>query len=213
MPTVAISLTKDLRIVEGDADTNYDTQNLRMTIEGAGAATNRSLVHVDLTPYLHTSVSAASMDVTITNTDAVVLLNQRVTRTDWSETTGTWNSYAAGLDWTTAGGDVTATGQGSWTAPAIAGRFTITGLSGLAQDAIDNRGGQLHFIMRLQDESTPTVAVVCRDRDWAVAVDRPVFNLSFTEIVSGGVIAAAAMSARRRCTVHNRRGGCVRRGR
>jgi hypothetical protein len=98
----------------------------------------------------------------------------------WVESEVTWNNYKSGSAWSAAGGDFDDTGPPAnvdYTEPSSTGDHTVTGLSALVQDAIDNRGGTLSIITRLVDED-PEVDTRYRWRSkehgsgiWRVVVD------------------------------------------
>lgn len=75
---------------------------------------------------------------------------------DWLEDEVTWNEYSSGNSWTNAGSDFDDDGPPAavpFDLAASASYINITGLAAIAQDALDNRAGQLSCILRISDET------------------------------------------------------------
>ena len=71
----------------------------------------------------------------------------RLTQRDWTETGSTWNRYATGLSWATAGGDYTATDGASAVVPAGYGWMNWT-VTTQVQFAQASTGKVAHFLMK-----------------------------------------------------------------
>ena len=107
-----------------------------------------TVLHAELVRYVFDVVGAGGFAARIA----------RCTRPGtWVESEVTWNNYKAGTPWTAPGGDFTNTDPPfvSYTEAVFAqiGLYTVTGLGGLVQDAIDNRSGILSVIMRAEAEA------------------------------------------------------------
>jgi hypothetical protein len=76
----------------------------------------------------------------------------RVTRPGWDYLTADWIEWAAGNNWTAAGGDVAGSPL-AYNAPSALGDYTIGGLDALVIDAIANRAGALIMRSRTTSEA------------------------------------------------------------
>jgi len=99
--------------------------------------------------------------------------------TGWVEAQATWNSYATGNPWSTAGGDFTATDALDFTAPTALGNFTITGFGTLAQDAYANRSKLLHIILKNATEGAILNQISFNQRTDATESNRPKLTVTY----------------------------------
>lgn len=90
------------------------------------------------------------------DTPGILCKAQRIIQPGWIELEATWLDWATGQGWATAGGDLTTTDEVSFDMIVVAGfgTHTITGMAPLAQDAVTNRGGQLHICLKKDVESS-----------------------------------------------------------
>ena len=72
----------------------------------------------------------------------------RVTQQAWTEAGCNWNKRDSSNNWGTAGGDFTTTDEVILTLPTVTGFKSVTGFEALALDAVANRAGQLHVLLR-----------------------------------------------------------------
>lgn len=122
----------------------------------------RGLMHFDLFDGTGldagSTVSLAEITVRITNTNTIAgftVLVCDLTQTNWSETEVNWNRYRVPLDWVTPGGDFTEVDAAQIVWPSTTeGLFTFD-VTALAQNAVTNLGGQLHILMKLEDDTLP----------------------------------------------------------
>lgn len=71
----------------------------------------------------------------------------RLTRTNWSHLTATWNKYDGTNDWTTSGGDYTTANSDTCELSAITEDLVFNGMAGMLQDAFDNDLSQLDLVV------------------------------------------------------------------
>lgn len=154
--------TKDLRIYSTTPTTNYDEFWLRVGRQGGFY---RSLFHFDLTSHLGKTVVSATMNLvsTFELSPTTPSKLKRMTTTTWGETTATFNTSDGVTAWSPANDDSPQTGPYTETGAIAIGLpagalldnyhpFDITGIVGLAQDALDNRGGHLYLILMSDNE-------------------------------------------------------------
>ncbi len=108
----------------------------------------------------------------------------RVLRTNWTEGGVTWDKYNGVNNWTTAGcggdgTDYTSTGGVGFSVSLPVGGNTITGLGPLTQDALDNRSGALHILLRKDNESS-SAYFTARSGDYTTASGRPMLTVNYT---------------------------------
>lgn len=115
---------------------------------------------------------------------------RRVTQSGWLEGEATWDDYKSATAWAAAGGDYTATDEVNWTLPTGTGDIEIAGLKTLVEDAIANRGGDLHVILMRATEASVTSVVTLRSGEYATAAERP--RLIVDYLLPGGVIRSRA---------------------
>ena len=167
MPQVTVAASADTAIFSVDPDANLGSFG-QVFVGNDASNTQRALLRFDLTA-VPANATVASCALTVN----VVTLNQagpgtvhRVKQPAWGESTATWNRYDGVTAWTTPGAfnalealsDVVVTagpdGPVAYAPPSSAGPFTFPDLSGLCQDAIANRGGQLDLLVK-QDADAP----------------------------------------------------------
>jgi hypothetical protein len=189
--TVVFALTKDLRIESGSPSTNFNEDWLHAG-RSSGSA-RRFLLHYDLSSIpAGSTVSSATLDgvSTLELTPTAPAKVKRLTTTTWGETTATWNTSDGVTAWSPANSASPQTGpytevdavavnlpRGGLVAPT-AFPFSIPGLAALAQDAIDNRAGQLHLIVMTNNDSTPSAHAEFYDREEIVTVGALPFSLT-----------------------------------
>ena len=127
----------------------------------------RSLLHYDLAgfPGGLTPIAAFLDGVsTLELTPTLPCLGKRLTTTTWGETTATWNTSDGSAAWSPPNAVSPQTGPYSDVGAvainlpngALLGNynpFSVPGFWGLVLDAIANRGGQLHLIIMVPDET------------------------------------------------------------
>lgn len=115
---------------------------------------------------------------------------RRITRTDWVEMEATWNQYKSGINWTTAGGDMST--------PLISfGDITTTGWNSydiltMVSDAWSNRGGICTFCFQRNVAVGGThgwVSVPAKDR-YASYGSEKVHHLRITYTLDGRTFQA-----------------------
>lgn len=131
-------------------------------------------------------INAAEMHLEVWSTYGAALAALiRCTRpATWLESQSTWLVYRTGSNWTNAGGDYNAIGPPAAmavTVPAAPGTWTITGLAGFVQDAVDNHAGILSIIMRLDDED-PGVNTGCVFRSTEYDSQDPEILVDYTPV-------------------------------
>ncbi len=118
-------------------------------------------------------------------TSASVARAYRVVQDAWTEGGATWNTYDGSNAWTTAGcsddgSDFTLTDGVDWNLPTSTGAFDITGMETLVQDAVDNRAGNLHLLLRRIFETSTTSIVTVDSGEHATPANRPLLTVNYT---------------------------------
>lgn len=170
MPTFTLWPTKDLWI-----RTDYPTANQNgfglTTGVSSGIGTSyphRTLLHYDLTSMpAYAALTAAKIRM---NCIGAGLLDvearvHRLTQQAWTEAGATWNTYDGTNAWAAAGGDYAANPQVTWLQPSSGGFVDITGMLALVQDAIANRGAQLHVLLKQLNEAFVAGSYYYGDRE------------------------------------------------
>lgn len=168
---ITLEVAKDVYIRSDQPTVNFNASNLIIgKSSGSVNSIKRILVHVDLSAYIGAFISEAHLRmVSFQPTLQGAATVNRITQILWVEGTTTFNNYDTGLPWATAGlglSDYTTVGEVSWTTPLAADPFLLEGLDDLAQDALDNRAGQLHLLLKLVDEVTTGHGVAFRDSEY-----------------------------------------------
>jgi hypothetical protein len=156
MTAATFSASRDATIRSGAATSNDNTTAIRMSRDAAGTDFYRALFVFDVSSIpREASISTATLSLTVTSGTyggVATFSVDRLTNSDWTETGVTWNKYDGTNDWTTPGGDYTATGEvtddGGGGPAAIS--LTVTGMESLVSDAVINRSGLLNIIIRLE---------------------------------------------------------------
>jgi len=189
--TVTFLLTKDAFIRDTSPTTNFgNNENLKI---GVGVNTpgtvDRPVLHFDLSqpsvegttiPSGATMTAASIAFTTLNPTVGGAAKARRLTQAAWVELQATWNNYATGTPWTTAGGDYTVTGEVDWSLPTGSGAFTLSGLAALCQDALSNRASQLHLLLMNVDEATDGRNATFRDSEYGpIPSQRPLLTVSY----------------------------------
>lgn len=186
--TVEILATKDTYILSTAATTNFDALNLK-----AATLTTTSYYRT----LMHFDVSVIPSGSTIVSSYLRLFCTQpiagnspgqldRLTQTAWVENQATWNVYSTGNSWTVAGAaSDTSTPQVTFTFPTVASDtsnfWTITGMEAMVQDALDNRSGALHFLMKQTTESGND-NLTFRDSEYAgTSGEQPRLFVTYTE--------------------------------
>ena len=145
-----IGATKDTHIRNRlDANTNFgDAAELRIGREPM-LQQGRGLFTFDLSAYDGMVVDAAilSFYVSLAAASAIAGKVNRVTE-GWLELEATWLHRESFVEWSKAGGTYTEADGVDWAFPTATGWKEIDLGTVLAQDAIDNRAGQLQIIVR-----------------------------------------------------------------
>src|SRR5512139_4080622 len=115
MATTTIYTSKDAGLLVASPTTNYGS-NAALAVGNVGTAdADRSLLAFDVSSLAHLTINAVYLKVYIQsvtsapNPSACTFSLNALTRHDWVEAEATWNVYATGSSWTTAGGDYTDT--------------------------------------------------------------------------------------------------------
>ena len=187
MPTVGpVDVTSDVYIRDTTPTTNYNGSNLIIgKSTGQAQAVRRILIYIDLTAYVGTYISEAHIVLTAFNAEASGAAKVfRITQTALSEGGATWNNYDTGLPWATAGlglSDYTETGGVDWTTPTPSAPYSLENLGDLFQDAVTNRGGHLHLLLKLVDEVTAGIGVAFRDSEYgSLPEQRPKYYMTYS---------------------------------
>ena len=103
----------------------------------------------------------------------------------WLEASVTWIVYKTSNNWTTAGGDVSATNAVSFSAPSATGAFDIgasdANFAALLQDALDSRSGI--FSVRIKGPETGGIGAniwIFDSSDHGTAGNRPELKVDYT---------------------------------
>ncbi len=155
MPTHTLWPAKDLWIRTDYPAANQNGIGLTTGI-ATGPYVHRTLLHYDLSSMpAYAALTAAKIRMNclgagILDVEARV---HRLTQQAWAEAAATWNTYDGTNAWGTVGGDYAANPQVQWMQPSSGGFIDITGMLTLVQDAIANRGSQLHVLLKQLDEA------------------------------------------------------------
>jgi hypothetical protein len=103
----------------------------------------------------------------------------RLTQPAWTELGATWNKYNGASNWSAAGGDFTTVDQDSCTISSSTQDLTFPTLANLVVDAIQNRGGVLHLLVRGPEESSGTKLFGGNSSDSASASSRPKLTVNY----------------------------------
>ena len=151
-------------------DTNFgDAGSCQVGNESAALAQVRTLMQFDVSaiPDGATIVEAHMVLHEFSLLNSVAAKVHRLTQPNWVELLCTWNIYDSGLPWTTPGGDFTDTDPVGvdWNL-GPEGFTNLPGLAGLVQDAMNNRGKQLHVLMKIVTESAGVKIVDFHSKDF-----------------------------------------------
>jgi hypothetical protein len=103
---------------------------------------------------------------------------RRLTRRDWVEAQCTWNIYATGNAWTTAGGDFTTDDQGSYSAPGGTGAISHTDAPIIAQVQFGVRTAErLVAFMLMPDSSSGNFVIGMKEH--ATSANRPTLAVTY----------------------------------
>jgi hypothetical protein len=122
LPNTSYAGCEDNWMHSSAATTNYGTNDWGNGI-GSYAGTKRSLIkfNVSTIPSAAT-VTSAKLQLKITAADASRTIEAFQVLRAWTQLGSTWNNYASGLTWTTAG----CSGSGTDRASTAAGSFSVT---------------------------------------------------------------------------------------
>lgn len=159
MPTLNILPAKAIYLYQLQPDTNKFGVPIALAWFDVQKAEARPIFHFDLgaIPARYATLRATlELDY-----QQVSLQNEpcdayRVSLGAWSRTQATWNSYLTGFPWNTPGGDYNPLDPGSvdFVTPAELG-VRQHDVTLLAEDAIQKRARQLHFLIRRRVRATP----------------------------------------------------------
>ncbi|GGM19757.1 DNRLRE domain-containing protein [Micromonospora yangpuensis] len=99
---------------------------------------------------------------------------------DFNETTASWNSAATGTNWTTPGGDYTATPTATVNSIGVDPRWQNWAATNLVQGWIDNPTSNKGVLFRLTNESTPTQRVLFNSGEVPDIRQRPRLEVVYT---------------------------------
>lgn len=126
---------------------------------GAYGASNRyrPVMYFDLSDIpITATVTAATLALRLGATNTAGALNvefHRLTVTNWVEAECTWERASTATDWTDGGDYSTPTVTAVWpSTTSTVETFTITSL---VADAIANRAGALHILMKIENDTVP----------------------------------------------------------
>jgi hypothetical protein len=185
--TLILGATKDTQIVGNgflEPDTNYGGAGSWDVGNDAGSLHRvRTLLHYNLgdVPDGATIVECHLVLHEFSLVNSVPAKVHRLTQPNWVELLCTWNIYDSGLPWTTPGGDFTDTDPVNvdWEL-GPEGFTSLPGLAGLAQDAMNNRGKQLHMLLKIVTESAGVKLVSAHSKDFiSVPADQPKLHVSW----------------------------------
>ena len=186
-PATIVPAAADTAIFSGSPDANLGDFG-SVFIGNDGESTQRTLLRFDLSAIPPTSsVSGCTLIVdVVTHNQPSAGKIYRVKQPAWGETTATWNRYDGVSTWTTAGAfnavellsDVVVTpgpdGPVAYEPPEREGAFTFPNLTGLCQDAVTLRSGDLNLMIK-QDADAPgvTAELAFSRRTDSVEAERP----------------------------------------
>ncbi len=187
-PTVPDNL--DNMLSRENPNTNYGTNNtLQAGTDNTllGDTVTRFLVGFDVSSIQSGSViNSATLTFKLTGAGArpgpTIFTASRVTR-EWTHSGSTWNKYDGTNNWTTPGGDYTATGAvtASVGAPVAGSTAVWTGLEDLVSDAIENRSGLLSLIITgPEDVGYDAFLVAHSGHSTVTAANRPKLEIDYT---------------------------------
>lgn len=153
---------------------------------GFGDTVTRFLIGFDVSQIPSGSViTSATLTFKMTGSasrpDPTIFTASRVTRS-WTHNGSTWNKYDGSNDWTTPGGDYTATGAvtASIGAPVSGGTAAWTGMEDLVSDAIENRSGLLSLIITGPEDVGYDAYMAVHSGHAATASNRPKLEIEYT---------------------------------
>jgi len=103
---------------------------------------------------------------------------RRLTRTDWTETGVTWNSYDAVHAWTAPGGDFSTTDQQSVTLSGLNQDLEFNALTNLAIDSLELRSALLSLLV-VGPEVTNSTFVNFRPSEYEIPEERPRLTVTY----------------------------------
>lgn len=109
----------------------------------------------------------------------------RLTRTNWGHTTATWNKYDGTNNWTTAGGDYTATNSDTCDLSGT-GNLVFDGLAAMAQAALTAGLTQLDIIVIGPETSGSNQYHQCESGHYAGSTVRPSLTLGYVTTPDSG---------------------------
>jgi len=196
-PTLSTGTDKDTYISSGNATTNYGSST-SLYLGKDGSASVRTLLEPDCSGI---DSDATCDSATLTMYSAyqdfypsyerdVSAYELRSGRSGWTEAGATWNKYDGTNDWSTAGvGDTSndrlATACGSGTTPdSSTGFFDIDFTAADVEDWFGSTN-ENYGIVLIGDESSSSWKTQCRSSEYTTEAQRPVFEIVYTEAVSG----------------------------
>lgn len=131
---------------------------------------NRALLHYSLPADIPPGATIVECHLVLHEfglSNSVAAKVHRLTQPNWVELICTWNIYDTGLPWTLPGGDYTETDpvDVNWVLGPN-GFTSLPGLAGLAQDALNNRGRQLHMLLKITTEGAGVKFVSFHSKDF-----------------------------------------------
>jgi hypothetical protein len=152
--------TQDVFIDSLAPNTNLNFQGSWQIRKGPSVA--RSLLYFDLSiiPATATIISAVFFFYRFTGSSSSGSRHGfqifRLTRTNWGETTATWNKYDGTNNWTTAGGDFS-TNDPVAAEGIIVSAQNVVFITHTVRDAVLNRSGALHLMFKYAGETGSTI--------------------------------------------------------
>jgi hypothetical protein len=151
--TTTVGPAQDTYLDSFNTTTNYGTSTYYWTGTSTGKvlAVYRTLLRFDLSALAGSTLSSATLSQYASTVQAanVSFSVCRLAQAAWTETGATWSTYDGTHAWASPGGDYTTSDPAcvSFTGPSTTGAFNVT-VTGLAQDALANRGGQLQMLIK-----------------------------------------------------------------
>lgn len=181
----------DTGLVQGAPASNNSTATSHIVGMVAGAK-YRMALRFDLTglpPILPTAATLTLVNDTASSQNVIdgLYYAKRITQASFSPSTATWNTCNGTNAWTSAGGDVTATGQGIYTLSVYTGNLIFSSMNTLVVDAINSRLGYLNLLVMGAESNNE--AVVMFSVDHATSSNRP--SLAITYALTGGKVWVA----------------------
>jgi hypothetical protein len=180
----------DLYIAANYADTNYGAETTILIGNPDGAY--RALFKWTL-PAGSSSITAIKLYIKglSSGTTRPNIEVHELTRTTWTESGATWNTYDGANSWTSAGGDFSSTVVDDAT-PASATAWTAFDLGAGATNPISGLtwGSTVHLLLKATDESTlPGKYIEILSKEHATAGSRPYIEITYTVPATGMVSA------------------------